>query len=550
MYRTVNRLIGVYQKQLDTAYQKDFEDPRKQQLKVFERIRKLTQGCESARIAGLEGVSSYADFRKQGRVTLYQDYAELVHQIIHVENKTGLFTNTPIECMGMTSGTTDTEKLIPFQQAYRNEYMLTTNAWYGCIRKRRPNALKGKVFYSVLPKFRGEAYHTGLRRITMGGYNFRNIPRPMQKALYACPKEVLETITDKSRLMPVLLAQVFSSNVTLYADLLPQGCMNFFMDLFTYGDEVLYYLKNGKPSFTVPKALEPVLHLKPDRRALDRVHQVLKEGAITDLSDLLPGIDTIIVWKGSYAGIFLDRLKQIIPPKVQIWDGLYSATEGWFNYTNDPDRAGGPVAIKSHFLEFRDAEDESADILPVWELEDQNKYEVFVTNSAGLIRYRMKDVVKVDGFERNTPRICFDDKYGDYLTFQWERVTASQIELLVDKLIAVLGLDFRRFSYYGMGIYPEHDLPFFVLFLETDYQPTDFSGFDAHQELGDMTFMYQESIDYKLIDKMRLCLVPKGTYQREIVKKENLNMTQVKYNRIVRDPVFIQKWVKHAFIGE
>src|SRR5262249_22337630 len=112
----------------------------------------------------------------------------------------------------------------------------------------------------------------------------------------------------------------------------------------------------------------------------------------------------------------LNQLRQRLPGAFIQPKGLL-ATEAFVTFP-----LGGlhPLAVRSHFFEF---ENDSGQILLAHELKEHNEYEVIVTTSGGLFRYRLGDRVRVTAFLQNTPCLRFlgrngtvSDRFGEKLS--------------------------------------------------------------------------------------------------------------------------------------
>src|SRR5690606_36641210 len=81
-----------------------------------------------------------------------------------------------------------------------------------------------------------------------------------------------------------------------------------------------------------------------------------------------------------------------------------------------------PVAITSHFFEFRD---HRGDIRRAHELEHGHMYEVIVTNGAGLWRYALGDMVECDGHLADTPSLRFLGRKGNVSDLRGEKLSEA-----------------------------------------------------------------------------------------------------------------------------
>src|SRR5258708_26455183 len=95
---------------------------------------------------------------------------------------------------------------------------------------------------------------------------------------------------------------------------------------------------------------------------------------------------------------------------------------------------GGALAITSHYFEF--APEHGGEPLPAWELEDGKRYQLIVSNSAGLYRYQLFDVIEVCGFHGRCPRIGFVHKTGAASNLVGEKLEESHVN---DAVASALG---------------------------------------------------------------------------------------------------------------
>jgi hypothetical protein len=93
-----------------------------------------------------------------------------------------------------------------------------------------------------------------------------------------------------------------------------------------------------------------------------------------------------------------------------------------------------PVAITSHFFEFLD---DAGEPRMVHELEIGQRYEVVVSNGAGLWRYRLGDIVEVTGYVHATPSLRFVGRAGVVSDLRGEKLTDAMIAEALREVWAV-----------------------------------------------------------------------------------------------------------------
>jgi hypothetical protein len=89
--------------------------------------------------------------------------------------------------------------------------------------------------------------------------------------------------------------------------------------------------------------------------------------------------------------------------------------------------AGAPVAaLTSHYLEFLDPRDGRA--FPAHAVDVGGTYEVALTTGGGLYRYRLRDLVRVEGMLHRAPLLSFQGRADRASDIAGEKLTAALVE--------------------------------------------------------------------------------------------------------------------------
>jgi hypothetical protein len=95
-----------------------------------------------------------------------------------------------------------------------------------------------------------------------------------------------------------------------------------------------------------------------------------------------------------------------------------------------------PLALRSHFFEFAD---ESGHIRLAHELRAGETYEVIVTTSGGLWRYRLGDLARATGFVEATPSLQFLGRTGNVSDLCGEKLAEPIVASAIQRRAAALG---------------------------------------------------------------------------------------------------------------
>lgn len=107
-------------------------------------------------------------------------------------------------------------------------------------------------------------------------------------------------------------------------------------------------------------------------------------------------------------------------------------------------------ALDSMFFEFlpMDEDESTARAVTLDKLELGKSYEIVVTTSSGLYRYRMRDAVKVSGFIDKTPRLEFLCRADNTVSLAGEKTTELALGEAIYNTIDKLGLYLVDYSVY------------------------------------------------------------------------------------------------------
>lgn len=187
------------------------------------------------------------------------------------------------------------------------------------------------------------------------------------------------------------------------------------------------------------RRLESALRPLPERaRELERLRS--SHGRLRPRDYWRP--EFLACWTGGSMGHYLERLANWWGP-VPVRDVGLLASEGRVTIPLDDGTPAGVLDTQAAFFEFIPAEqwnDPSAETLTARELETDQEYTIVLTNTAGLIRYRLDDVVRVRGWVEQAPLLEFLHRAGRVASVAGEKLTENQVVDAVRLAAAQLGL--------------------------------------------------------------------------------------------------------------
>jgi hypothetical protein len=276
--------------------------------------------------------------------------------------------------------------LIPFSLGLQREFSAAIAPWLADLTKRHPSLLGGPAYWSITPALCERTAEPSAIPIGfdadmayLGGTQ-----QKLAEAIMAVPTLVgraksLETFRYQTLLHLLLCRELrlisiwHPSFLTLLLDALP-----------SHWDKLIKDVERGANG--TPACPERAREL----RAADPFQ----------FEVLWPKLRVISCWGDGAAGFALQELRRRFPNVPLLPKGLI-ATEAFVTL---PFAGHYPLAVRSHFFEFID---DAGKVHCVETLRENAEYEIVVTTSGGLWRYRLGDRVRVTGWLGNTPSLRF-----------------------------------------------------------------------------------------------------------------------------------------------
>jgi hypothetical protein len=253
---------------------------------------------------------------------------------------------------------------------------------------------------------------------------------------------------------------------------------------------------------------------------------------------LFPGLETLVCWQGGNMGYHLPELRDAFGI-AQTFEFPPSASEGVFAIPHRSGEPGGIVALHCHFLEFlpEDAVGSREDVaLRADQLRPGECYRVVVTNSAGLYRYDMEDIVRCRGFHERTPVIEFVSKVDRRVSVSNERVNEHDVTEAMSAASRSTGLRVREFLFV-----PCHDRRYRVLVDgEAGLSEEQAARLEAELErqMCSVAFGYGFEREDALLEPLELVVTAPGELRRHLASRlhaTDLPNAQTKPQHLTRE---------------
>src|SRR5438552_398248 len=157
----------------------------------------------------------------------------------------------------------------------------------------------------------------------------------------------------------------------------------------------------GFPHDVAPELVEVLRpHLAPNRDRARELERDVAGRAGLELKRAWKELELVVCWHSELVTPYLHQLEHYLADICRR-DYITQASECVMAIPTTDRSSGGALAYTSHFFEFipeRAIESSIPDTRFAWELETGQIYELVVSTSGGLYRYRIGDCVRVNGF--------------------------------------------------------------------------------------------------------------------------------------------------------
>ena len=433
--------------------------PAETQRRILGRL--LNANAESAygRAHGFGRIRSYAEFRERVPIVDYDNLEPWMTRIMRGEQ--GVLTCEPVTRLVPTSGSTAGRKLIPFTAAFQSELNAAIGPWIVDLCREHPAIPFGPAYWSISPAIPASddeksAVPVGFDDDSayLGGFKQR-----LAETTFAVPSALRQVPDIECSRYLTLLCLLRAPDLRLISVWHPSFLALLLGALPALWEELLHDLAHGgcRRASTLPREIRHALEAAPQpRRAAE-----LRRADPANPHVLWPHLRVVSCWGDGPACIAIAELRRRLPHASIQAKGLL-ATEA---FVSIPFRGYHPIAVTSHFLEFDDAAGET---LLAHQLRPGESYAVIVTTSGGLWRYRLGDLVEVDGFVSAVPSLRFlgrggsvSDLCGEKLaeTFVTRAIEAACASSEFTPRFAMLAPDPDSSGRWSYTLFVEGDLP-------------------------------------------------------------------------------------------
>lgn len=486
------RLLRGARRALVEAFRASVRDPEHAQRGALARVLDAAEGTTFADRHALRKGMTLAEYRSAVPVRSSAEFQPWLWRV--AEGETRALLRHPVESLVKTSGTTGEPKLLPVTRSWAREVSDAQYLWVLGMVKEQEAITRGKVLTSVGKAVEGRS---------AGGIPYGSNTGRMAAAQpwwlqgrYAVPAAV-HAIDDVELRYYVMLRLALAKDVVNWTTANPSTVLAVCRAMQRYREQLSADLADGTLCHGPAAALD-----RATRRrfgwwwARRRVPADFRPASFWRLA-------AINCWKGGSAGYFIERLPEAVGAVLPVREAGITASEGYFAIPLHSSWAGGVAWTLGHLLEFVPVE--GGEPRTVTELETGREYRLVISTTAGLYRYDLDDVVRVQGWYHAAPILGFVRKGRDMISVTGEKVSADQVVAAVREALP------GELTGFSVGVQMA-ERPVYTLVVEGAAPFDAAQAFDAALQRLNQEYASKRGSD-RLADPV-VVVAPEGTYRR------------------------------------
>ena len=437
-------------------------DPAAMQAGILDRLLRDGERSAYGRSHGFARIRSAAEFAERVPLVDFDGLAPWMERVARGENT--VLTGTPVRFLEPTGGSSGYLKLIPYTAALASEFSAATLPWLFDLFASRPALARGSAYWAVTPPGRAAKRTDGGVAIGMQD-DADYFPAPLRSLLrrsLAVPAAVSLAGDIASCRYLTLLALLGATDLTLISVWSPSFLTLLASALDEEWELLLHDLERGTVSGHVQSApaARMRLELPPCPRRARALRARFGGRAPENLESIWTHLALISCWTEGHASHALQGGRERFP-SVEIQGKGLLATEGVVSIPLFGAQA--PVAaVASHYLELLDPRDGRA--IPIHVADVGGTYEVALSTGGGLYRYRLHDLVRVEGMLHRTPLLSFRGRADGASDLAGEKLTPALAERAISDAIRATGLRVP----FAMLVPSQTPAPHYRLYVEAE----------------------------------------------------------------------------------
>lgn len=522
--------------------------------RLLMRLVRKNRNTEFGKAHHFSEIHSLEDYQRLVPMTTYDDYRDYVERTAQTGEQ-GLITTDTIDYFAVTSGTVGEMKRIP---VVRRAYM--PYARMGCMvvslvrqlmRQRGLGCMDGRglnLVESSTPNYSGV-----IRQGYISSYAVNNFSA-FASAITSSPVEMIrEGVESGGKYLHIRYA-LQDKDITF----MMAAFLSAITDLMAYmvenADMLIQDIETGTidPSVKLDAGLRQELqrNLRPDPKRAQELREIFSS---PEEGPLVPRIwKRMVLVVGIGSGEFapyVEKMRAYTGNDIAFFHSIYGASEALIGQAMWTDDDRYMLLPDGGFYEFLPVEGDGQRPLTIGELKEGEAYELVLTNLAGLYRYRIRDVVRVAGFEGETPYLHFAYRDQQMVNIAGVHLTAEHFTAVMREVQQKFGMVVADYSLYVDDDYAPARV---VLFIEPEGDPAPqtvealVQGID--KIIGSVNPDFSDLVEERHISPTVVHLLPEGTCRefRNQKTESGAVVNQIKAVRLLRTAEQLELFMQAA----
>lgn len=524
---------------VEKKFNRDTKNCRKVNEQVLFKILKKNSKCEFGEKFKFKDINSIEKFKKKVPLTEYSYYENYIRKM--ADGEKNILISDEVEYFGHTSGTTGKQKLIPVTKRSRkiaSKYMaLLINKFSYDNFKEKWNYGKGLMIADIVMT----TYTKGgipICSATSGGMKGIKYILPY---LYTSPIEVM-TIKDKEDALYLhLLFGLLETNLLYISGVFISNVLDLFRVLENNHESLVRDIRKGRISkkLNIDEDTRDHLnkYLKPNASRANMLEKEFKKGFKGISKRIWPSLCYIATVAGADFSIYDDKVNYYTD-SLPVYSPGYASTEAMMGINPYSNKIRYVIIPDTVFYEFIPIRNEQQDTLCLDELKVGEKYEIVITNYAGLYRYRIGDVIKVVDFYNKCPEVEFLYRKNQVLNMVAEKTTEEHLTNAIKNTIKKLNLNLVDYTTMAdNSITPGRYIVYFELKNDKAYSNIKLLEGTLDNEIRKSNLAYNRARNNKRLGMLRVVLVSPNTFNliKESLFTRGISKNQIKIPRVINN---------------
>lgn len=443
--RIAARVAYVHATRVFRRFERDLSRLREAQEAALARALRQVRGGEFSRRSGLERVRTRDELRRALPLQRYEDLRGVIERVGAGEPAALFAPGVAPRMFATSSGTTSRTKLIPVTPAFIADYRRGWNTFGLKLLSDHPHAILRHIL-QVTGRMDESRTGAGVPCGAITGLLAR-LQKGIVRRYYVGRAEIAELGDARARYYALMrLGAVQDVAFAITAN--PATLIQLARVANEESERLIRDVRDGTLSVAADARLRAALGagLRPNPGRAAELEQI--RGAAGNLwPRSIWRIAFLACWTGGSMSHYLPRLRELWGD-VPVRDIGLLASEGRVSVPLADGTAAGVLDVTAAAFEFIPIEQfdapEPQTRLPE-EVEPGREYAVVLSNTTGLLRYRLDDVVRVVGWRGAAPVVEFLYRGGRVASVVGEKLTENQVIAAMGAACAAIGVSTSDF---------------------------------------------------------------------------------------------------------